>query len=111
MTPDERAEAAFHASLKPATKSHAVKAIADAIRAAVAEAEAARWRPIETAPKTGDDLIAKPILAYCPDESPGDRIRLIWWEPKLRGGIWYDDGETRGLRPTHWLPLPAPPGH
>lgn len=70
------------------------------------------WHPIETAPKTDPStMVAVPILGYCPDEPTTDKIRVIWWEPKLGGaGMWYDDRDIRDIvKPTHWMPLPAPP--
>lgn len=69
------------------------------------------WQPIETAPKTdAATMIAVPILGYCPDESTTDKVRVIWWEPKLGGGMWYDDRDIQDVvKPTHWMPLPGPP--
>lgn len=78
-----------------------------------------RWQPIETAPKTDPTtMIARPFLAFCPDENHGEttgdeRIRIVWWEPFRDGGkgCWADDRDIAGVpRPTHWQPLPAPPG-
>lgn len=76
----------------------------------------ATWQPIATAPKSGDDLVAIPILAFCPEEYNGnygsdERIRVIWWEPRLNGGCWRDDRDLDECPrpPTHWMPLPAPP--
>lgn len=68
-----------------------------ALRTRVRELEAAQaWRPIETAPKDGTR-----ILAY-----GGWGIAIIWWSSWLE---WYD-GEGAHLEPTHWQPLPSPPG-
>lgn len=70
------------------------------------------WQPIETAPKTPPETMrAIPILGYCPDEETDDKVRVIWWEPRLGGaGMWYDDRDIKGIvNPTHWMPLPAPP--
>lgn len=70
----------------------------------------ADWEAIETAPKTGSDMGAVPILGFCPDEPTTDRVRVIWWEPKIGGGQWYDDRDIPGaVIPTHWMPLPLPP--
>lgn len=71
------------------------------------------WLPIESAPRTSDDLVIIPVLGFCPKEGNGftdDRIRIIWWEPLICGGCWYDDSGKR-LEPTHWQPLPEPPAH
>lgn len=69
------------------------------------------WQPIETAPKTDVSMMgAVPILGYCPRECADERVRVIWWEPTLGGGMWYDDRDIKGIvKPTHWMPLPAPP--
>jgi hypothetical protein len=71
----------------------------------------ANWRPItDNPPKTGADMVAKPFLAWCPDETApdGGDIRVIWWEPKLNKGCWYSDREVVE-KPTHWLPMPEAP--
>jgi hypothetical protein len=56
------------------------------------------WRPIETAPRDGDE-----ILAWCPDI--GIRV-LHWFE-----GFWYlaDAYDAEKYNPTHWLSLSALP--
>lgn len=56
------------------------------------------WRPIETAPKDGSD-----ILLYCPS---GDILTANW-----DGTGWSDNarGSWRGFDATLWMPLPAPP--
>jgi len=71
--------------------------LADILEAAPAPSDG--WRPIETAPKDGEQ-----ILTY----SPFGRCSVrIWGEG--------DDGEMawqpriRGYFPTHWMPLPEPP--
>jgi hypothetical protein len=66
------------------------------------------WQPIETAPRDGSDILLICNTAYTPEASIG------WWsadgwrhysrpEEKWHGGVvkWF---------PTHWMPLPAPPG-
>lgn len=50
------------------------------------------WQPIETAPKDGEQYVAW----------DGEKIAIIWW-----AGYWEVD-EPFG-KPTHWMPLPAPP--
>ncbi len=60
------------------------------------------WQPIETAPKDGTH-----ILVWRPDE--GDRKHkahagICYW----RKNCWYTS--RRYQQPTHWKPLPAPPG-
>jgi hypothetical protein len=52
------------------------------------------WQPIETAPKDGTE-----ILAW-----DGDQHIVAWFDGDWR---FSDD---RQCFPTHWQPLPAPPG-
>lgn len=69
-------------------------------------------RPINTAPKTRDDLKAVPFLGWCrADEGIGDSEpcwRIVWWEPLMNNaaGLWWGDRDIEEF-PTHWLPLPA----
>jgi hypothetical protein len=73
----------------------------DGIRAALAAADAAAWRLIETAPKDGTEVLVfgRPISGE-------------------RGSIWvehYEVVQAGGeagwpMSVTHWMPLPAPPG-
>ena len=73
-----------------------------------------KWRPIETAPRDGTE-----ILAYA-NYGPGDQVfgvTLARFNPAVAGGAWtfrksdswgtiwagLDDGVT------HWMPLPSPP--
>jgi hypothetical protein len=70
------------------------------------------WHPIATAPKTSVEAMkAIPILGYCPGEHSDDKVRVIWWEPRLGGtGMWYDDRGIKDIvKPSHWMPLPPPP--
>lgn len=72
------------------------------------------WQPIETAPRDGTS-----ILLYLPNN---DRrtVREAWWSIPYEGaptGYWTTPhGPTgRGYiilqdAPSHWMPLPAPPG-
>lgn len=80
---------------------------AEAMRAYAAEAVrvAQGWRPIETAPKDGTQ-----ILAWAPDFYPGFYGVAEWaekqdWRPETVAG-WFWNYATR---PTHWMPLPTPP--
>ena len=60
------------------------------------------WQLIETAPKTGE------ILTYGPETgvyvSTWNANSNNWCEAKGEEYWTYDD-------PTHWMPVPAPPGH
>ena len=67
------------------------------------------WRPIETAPKDGTE-----ILLYCPEwDTPylgawghaEDSILDGWMSPDVLPLKWTELVES----PTHWMPLPAPP--
>lgn len=59
------------------------------------------WQPIETAPKEPSKIVWVGY-PYC--------IRLAWWDERTR--IWTDYERNRGLTfaPTHWQPIPKPPG-
>lgn len=84
-------------------------ALNDDLRALLSPAKpVGGWRPIETAPKTGEDMVAKPFLGWCPEEQApnGGDIRVCWWEPRMDGGRWYGDRDLPE-QPTHWQPLPA----
>ena len=62
------------------------------------------WQPIETAPKGGY------ILLYTPN--PSRPVREGFWSQKA---VWAYVGESLKLAqenpPTHWMPLPSPPGY
>lgn len=66
------------------------------------------WRPIETAPKTGERiLLAAPWLR---EGDPPTQVAYGHWY-KL-GPYWAYDGYSFGNpkhQPTHWMPLPSPP--
>jgi hypothetical protein len=76
-----------------------------------------RWEKIESAPKStsvetvhGHMVTGKYFLAYCPEEgvTPDSCICVCWWEPHSDGGRWQGEADFP-LKPTHWMPLPAPP--
>ena len=65
------------------------------------------WQPIETAPR--DEY--RPILTY----SNGVITTVKWHVDKVGGGHWVLSepgvyGEDFEWWPTHWMPLPEPPG-
>lgn len=74
----------------------------DALRAALAAADAQGWRPISEAPRDGT-----PVLGYHPKYGWAGTIR---WDD----GDWEVGNEqwefNRPVQPTHWMPLPPPPG-
>lgn len=55
-----------------------------------------QWKPIETAPKDGTEVVVVDI--------DGDRFIAS----SIDGQNWYD-GFFPIYHPTHWMPLPAPP--
>jgi hypothetical protein len=67
------------------------------------------WKPIETAPKDGT-----PILALYADAWGMRRYSVRYWstgnwESGKEG--WSDEWrQLRKDQPTHWQPLPPPPG-
>lgn len=68
------------------------------------EMDMGEWRPIETAPKDGRDIL---VCAVCQTTgevlwgvATADPDRLwLWWKPQDEPAKW----------PTHWQPLPDPP--
>lgn len=77
---------------------------ADAIaRAAIAALEGSEWRPIETAPRDGTE-----VLGCWDAPTPEYKARgvLIWDE---HYGNWISIPGHWRKEPTHWRPLPAPP--
>lgn len=64
------------------------------------------WQPIETAPKTGEEIWA----------FNGEQWRMIWISGDAYA-LWVhaddllSDVEPEPNQPTHWMPLPAPPSN
>ncbi|MDW9447152.1 DUF551 domain-containing protein [Sinorhizobium meliloti] len=61
------------------------------------------WQPIETAPKDGMPILATFWLWDNPEEGRG--VDVVSWD----GAGWSTDAYPV-YPPTHWQPLPAPPG-
>lgn len=74
-----------------------------------------QWQPIETAPKDGSK-----ILIFCDGKvlmtswyvhysggQPSRTREPEWEQSEMYGGF---GGYMGPLRPTHWMPLPEPPG-
>ncbi len=59
--------------------------------------ERIKWIPVSEETPPEEELI------LCSDESSACQGMLIT-------GIWVLDNVARGLQPTHWMPLPEPPG-
>ena len=65
-----------------------------------------QWRPIETAPRHGDDEESVSILTY-------PHYRVTHWNTEDEGFVRYSEFVEGYVlidpQPTHWLPLPPPP--
>ena len=59
------------------------------------------WQPIETAPKDG-----RLILAATPRATDFSGFFVVYWSGPDENWL-YSVG--RWIKPTHWMPLPAPP--
>jgi hypothetical protein len=80
----------------------------DLFAAAFTAAEAARWQPIETAPKDGNEFLAKNnrgtwLVAWITEGNYGAFVDG-WWI-NTREGV----GSISGQEPTHWRELPPGP--
>ena len=64
------------------------------------------WLSIETAPKDGTDI----LLWFGP--AVGWVALCKWYQKPKRGWCWVCSytHKRHGFEPTHWMPLPAPPG-
>ena len=80
-------------------------ALESALRMALAGRE--EWQPIETAPK---DVAVLLWGKYWNDKDVFQRPLVGQWNPISNPQRWEALGEYRfGIRPTHWMPLPAAP--
>ncbi|CAI9119573.1 DUF551 domain-containing protein [Brytella acorum] len=93
----------------------------EAARVVLEAADAAAWRPIESAPRDGTEC----LIGW---SSTGWHVQTAWWDAEFdtgwdeeiddikhigawTGGVvesWGDE-TTLTYNPTHWMPLPAPP--
>ncbi len=127
MTPEERAESAVYhrgvgmpSGATPEQIKYAldwanhdrpsqVKAVAAAIREAVAD----RWQPIDTAPKDGTQILVFTKHGEI-EQSKWCLPHSFTYEP-VSDGLYRkvppdpEDGFWNSNTPTHWMPLPAPP--
>lgn len=73
---------------------------------AEARSEQAGWQPFATAPRDG-----KPFLTFTPDDtfSAITGIEVMWFDSQL-GLVYGPDCSEPVFKPTHWRPLPQPPG-
>jgi hypothetical protein len=66
------------------------------------------WQTIETAPRDGTKILCGRFVRGC--EYNG-RIRVDWWATfKESGYTGFGHFNATYWPPTHWMPLPAPPG-
>lgn len=66
------------------------------------------WQPIETAPKHTDQETDEDILflGFVP-HSCGGYMCVFYWNQRLEQ--WQNNIDGGTDKPTHWMPLPAPP--
>lgn len=76
--------------------------------------DAVGWQDIETAPKDGTPFLAYHSFTFH-DGTPDQIMDVTAWE--VRGGFWFNRTATNYYQrcaenalPTHWMPLPPPPG-
>ena len=74
------------------------------------------WQPIETAPRDGTDIIIAEIRFKNSKADYGE-IDIGSWEEDRNGADEFGDSYFcwmsnygRVEEPTHWMPLPPPPG-
>lgn len=71
------------------------------------EAGRMNWRPIESAPKDGSNVLIIAASAYSPE------ARVGWWNDGWcfysRPDRFWAAGVTGMVEATHWMPLPPPP--
>lgn len=90
----------------------ALRALHEAVEADAA-LRASGWQPIATNP-----LDSAAFLAYGPslvdlDFNPQGIVEACFDGERLIGAVWngvHDIWNTVPIEPTHWMPLPAPPG-
>lgn len=66
------------------------------------------WRPIETAPRDGTDIL---VSRRDDDDDGGEFAVAQWWVRSwaFMSGRPGDMPALLGFIPTHWRPLPSPP--
>ena len=98
-------DAADRYALSQTDPKHWRAALESALRMALAGRE--EWQPIETAPK---DVAVLLWGKYWNNKDVFQRPLVGQWNPISNPQRWEALGEYRfGIRPTHWMPLPAAP--
>ena len=72
---------------------------------------ATEWKPIETAPRDGTEILTLRYLTEDGSEGgdiPVREIGLWWHAPYQLGPMWRNRGGF-GMQPVSWLPLPPSP--
>lgn len=64
------------------------------------------WRPIETAPKNGTDILA--VENGVVGEAYFNMQDDNWWWANIDP---HDFDPSHAAYPTHWMPMPLPPSH
>ena len=77
------------------------------------------WRPIETAPKDGTEILVcggtfSDDCDWSDTAYPYSGYAIVQWDGQDNGHPWeghpcHDGDGYRNHAPTHWMPLPAPP--
>lgn len=88
----------------------------EAARAALAGGEAgthmSEWQPIETAPRDGSDILLWLAASNDPADPIGEMV-VGYWLAYARAFSFAVDINGKHIvagSPTHWMPLPKPPG-
>lgn len=85
--------------LNPDHREHydSIETVNEACRMGMEVLKRTRWIPVaEENPPEGE-------LILCSDGN-------VVFQGMLAAGVWVLDNVARGLHPTHWMPLPEPPG-
>lgn len=69
---------------------------------------ASPWQPIETAPKTGEHILAAIFGAGCGFGGPNDQAHCMvvhYWSNPGEEGFYPSNGPDKAYPATHWRPL------
>ena len=71
----------------------------------IAGGDAAKWQPIETAPRDGTMF-----LGFIDNKGEDFNEMLVMFCKHAREPFWTTHSDDHiGMNPTHWMPLPTPP--